>query len=516
MTKVSSEPGVLRVALDWEVDVIDPPASFGGWNTGRVVQQMFESLVEDDLHDERASPTRIVPALAEAVAVSEDRLTYDFKLRANVRFHDGAPFDAAAAKFNYDRMWDPSAPQFSAQAADYNRIGLEAIAAVEVVTSHDLRIRLNEPFAEFLRYMTQEDAPGAQTFISPEALTRYGNDGIGDRAPGTGPFRFARRFDTPGGSAVEIVRSEDYWGGAPALEGIRFLPFPDGQARLEALLSGSVDVAYGLDAADLVHLRARGFDVRSGAVPYVWYFVFNMRDPVLADVRVRRAIAHAFDRERLSRTAFRGNTRPAAGMLPPASPAYDPAFVDPYPYDPERARGLLAEAGVPAEWSLKAVVAAAGSAQLNTRAICEALRVDLAAVGLRLEVDYRADWVDYCNEWRAGMPDDVGLSEMSWGMSCDVWLEQVLHGRNCSPFGFNTGRFSDPEADRLLDLARRTLSDAERIELYRAAHRRIMEQLPALPVLTVQDGALVSSPRVLGLKHARQNWHSFERVTLLE
>ena len=85
---------------------------------------------------------------------------------------------------------------------------------------------MSEPFPEFLRCMTQEDAPGSVVFISPTALNNYGNERIADHAPGTGPFKFARRFHTLYGSGVEIVRNDDYWDGPPHLDGIRFTPFP--------------------------------------------------------------------------------------------------------------------------------------------------------------------------------------------------------------------------------------------------------------------------------------------------
>ncbi|WP_244482889.1 ABC transporter substrate-binding protein, partial [Mesorhizobium sp. Root102] len=187
MASPSTPDSVLRVALDWEVDAIDPPASFGGWNTGRVVQQMFESLYEDDLEDEVACPTRLVPALATSVEISGDGLQYLFRLREDVRFHDGTRFDADAVRFNIDRMWNREAPQYSPVAADYNRIGLEALKSVEVLAPFTILLTLKEPFPEFLRYMTQEDAPGAHVFISPTALKKHGNSGIADHAPGTGP-----------------------------------------------------------------------------------------------------------------------------------------------------------------------------------------------------------------------------------------------------------------------------------------------------------------------------------------
>lgn len=512
MTSQNIHNSILRVALDWEVDAIDPPASFGGWNTARVVQQMFESLYEDDLEDELASPTRLVPALATSVEVSDDGLRYLFRLRENVRFHDGTRFDAEAVLFNMDRMWNPEAPQYSPVAADYNRMGLKLLESVEILGPFSILFTLKERFPEFLRYMTQEDAPGAQIFISPRAIERLGNSDIADHAPGSGPFRFDHRFSTAFGSGVRLKRNQDYWGGSPRLGGIEFRPYPGIEDRYRALLNGEVDLAYGLEGSDLDELRRRGFVVVEGQAPYIWYFIFNMRDPVLSDLRVRRALAHAVDREGLSNSIFRGHTAIASGMLPPASPAFDAEYIFPYEFNPERARQLLKEADVPSNWRLRIMTANAGSGQLMPVSICEYLAENLEAVGLHSEIIQTKDWVSYCEEWRSGLPDGAGLSQMSWGMSCDIWLEQVLHSGNISPFGFNAGYYSNPAVDRLLDRARQAGNGDQRGELYRKAHELIMKDLPVLPMLTLRRGSVCYHPRVQGFRNPKQNWHSFKNV----
>ncbi|MBZ9765036.1 ABC transporter substrate-binding protein [Mesorhizobium sp. CA8] len=506
----STAHSVLRVALDWEVDAIDPPASFGGWNTGRVVQQIFESLYEDDLEDEAASPTRLIPALATSVEISEDGLEYLFHLREDVRFHDGTLFDAEAVRFNIERMWNPEAPQYSPVAADYNRIGLEALESVKVVGPLAILLTLKEPFPEFLRYMTQEDAPGAHVFISPEALKKHGNSGIADHAPGTGPFRFDSRFSTPHGSGVRLVRNDDYWGGASRLNGLEYKPYPNLEDRYNALLNGDADLAYGLEGSDLDELERRGFVVLEGQVPYVWYFIFNMRDPVLSDARVRRAVAYAIDREKLSKEIFRGHTTVASGMLPPASPAFDEGYRFPYEFNPELARQLLRDAGIPSDWRLRIMSAKAGCG--HSVRICEYLAKSLSAIGFGAEIVWTEDWISYCNEWRSGLREGAGVSQMSWGMSCDVWLEQVLHSRNKSPRGFNAGYYCNTYVDQFLDDARRTQEDKQRFELYRDAHSIIMNDLPVIPILTLARGNVCYHPRVRGLRNPRQNWHSFKNV----
>lgn len=507
----------LRVALDWGVDEIDPPRSFGGWNTGRVVQQTHESLVEDDFDVAPVpadAPTRIVPRLAEEVRQSADFRHFVFRLRRGVRFHDSAPLDAEAVVLNYLRMGSPAVPWHSEVVADLNREGAGLIEEVRALDSMTVEFHLSEPFPEFLRYMTQEDAPGAQSLISPAAIRAFGPDGCADRAPGTGAFRFHRRFETAGGSAVDLLRNDAYWDGPPSLGGIQFLPFPDLEDRVRALIEGTVDIAYSLEGADLEDLGARGFRVPAFSPPYLWYLVFNLRDPRIADLRVRQAIAHAIDRQALCDTLFPGAALPASSAIPPGAPAHDPRASERYPHDPGRARALLAQAGAGDGMTLQVVAARAGSAQLDPGAIYRRLARDLGQVGIRLEVSLHPDWVAYCNQWRQGAPAGVAFNEMSWAMSCDLWLSQILHGRNASPRGFNAGYNEDATLDAMLDRARGALSLEDRTAFYRVADARVMETLPILPLFTSARGMIASSPRVAGLTVVNQCWQDFRRVRL--
>ena len=508
---------MLRVALDWAVDEIDPPRSFGGWNTGRVVQQSHESLMEDDFHTSPVpadAPTRVVPRLAEAVQQSRDARYFVFRLRHGVRFHDGVPLDAEAVVLNYQRMCMPASPYFSEVAADFNRAGAGLIEDVRALDGMTVAFRLSEPFPEFLRYMTQEDAPGAQALISPAAIREFGSDGCADRAPGTGAFHFHRRFETDGGSAVELLRHDAYWDGPPAIDGIQFLPFPALDDRVRALIEGRVHLAYSLEGADLQDLLGRGFAVPAFSPPYLWYLVFNLRDPQMADVRVRQAIAHAIDRKALCDDLFPGAALPATTAIPPGAPAHDPKAPERYPYDPDRARTLLAQAGAAEGMTLHVTGARAGSAQLDPGSIYRHLARELSKVGIRLEVTLHPDWVGYCNQWREGAPAGVSFSEMSWAMSCDLWLSQVLHSENLSPRGFNAGYNQDPTLDALLDRARGALSQQDRTSLYRAADARVMETLPILPLLTSNRGMIAASPGVTGLTIVNQCWQDFRRVRL--
>ena len=314
-----NENRILRVALDWSVDEIDPPRSFGGWNTGRVVQQTHESLFEDDFNeipDSFGAPTKIIPRLASSCEVTNDYSRYIFRIRDGVKFHDGTPLNAEAVVINYERMCCPGSPFYSHAVADFNRAGVGLVKEVRAVDEMTVEFNLSEPNPEFLRYMTQEDAPGAQSLISPEAIRRFGPDGCADQAPGTGAFQFHRRFETEGGSAVELRRNDEYWFGPPQIEGIQYLPFPDLEARVQALVDGRVDFAYSLEGADLEDLAARGFSVPEFSPPYLWYLVFNQRDPRISDLRIRHAIAYAIDREALCEELFPGAAVPACSAIP--------------------------------------------------------------------------------------------------------------------------------------------------------------------------------------------------------
>jgi peptide/nickel transport system substrate-binding protein len=158
--------------------------------------------------------------------------------------------------------------------------------------------------------------------------------------------------------------------------------------------------------------------------------------------------------------------------------------------------------------------AQAGSAQLDPSAIYKRLAQDLERVGIQLEITFHKDWVTYCNQWREGAPVGVAFTEMSWGMSSDLWLAQVLHGSNQSPVGFNAGYNNDTGVDVLLDRARNTIEASSRRSLYREADSLLMKHLPILPLFTSRRGMFAYSQRVMGLTTVNQCWHDFRGVRL--
>ncbi len=179
--------GTLIWGMPAETDILDPHAT-GGWSTYQVTYQIFEGLVKEDLTKADVPTPPLVPGLATSWEISPDGTVYTFKLRPGVKFHDGTPFDAAAVKFNFERFWDESSPNFYKKAKAFVIAYTKWIKSVEVVDPMTVRVTLKAPNYQWLRQGLQ--SYGQPLMISPAAVKKYGNDGIALHPIGTGPFRF--------------------------------------------------------------------------------------------------------------------------------------------------------------------------------------------------------------------------------------------------------------------------------------------------------------------------------------
>jgi peptide/nickel transport system substrate-binding protein len=292
----------------------------------------------------------VTPWLAESWEISEDGREYTFKLRQDVKFHDGTPFNAEAVKFNFDYTMDPNTKHGFA----YGALGGAKYKTTEVVDEYTVKVIFNEPHGTFLPFLSD----GGAGIDSPTAIKEHGeNYGI-TALVGTGPYRFVEWVPK---DRVVLVPNPDYaWAsavsghqGPPFLEELIFQEIPENATRAAALQNGDVQMA------QLVESQASDFDgspdVEIVLVPKpgtVRMYVLNMNRPALSDIRVRQAINHAIDKEALIQLpAWSGIGRPGIAPLPANMvPNGDLSQLTPfdYPYDPERAAALLDEAG----WTL--------------------------------------------------------------------------------------------------------------------------------------------------------------------
>lgn len=323
------DPGVLVVAEAADVIALDPILVVDSESV-QVGELIYEGLV-----GWRPGTTDIEPRLAERWDVSGDGRTWTFHLRDHVTFHDGSPLDASAVVFSIERLLDPKHPNFiGAKVAGYWRSLLKDVDSVVAADRRTVKIMVKRPYSPLLGELAK------YPIVSPTAVARYGG-GFKDHPIGTGPFQF--EIWAPGEQVI-VKRYEAYWGTAPALDRIVFQVVVDARQRLIDLEAGSVDLATSIlpDETpfvelhpDLVLYRAIANDVS--------YLAFNTQHPPFDDVRVRRAVNYAINKEPIVELAYSGHATAADGPLPPQQWGYH-APSKRYDYDPVMAKKLLAEA----------------------------------------------------------------------------------------------------------------------------------------------------------------------------
>jgi peptide/nickel transport system substrate-binding protein len=461
------------IGLQAEPVALDP-AQLSDYNSSRAAMPMLEGLVRF-----ADGSTELEPALAESWEVSEDGLTYTFTMREGVTFHDGTPVDAEAAKFSFERQIDPEHPYHDTGEFAYADFTLGMIASVEVLDPMTLRITLENPFAPFLSNLAMH----AASLVSPAALEQYGRD-FAQNPVGTGPYRFV---SWQRGTELVLERNEDYWRGAPEVERLVYRPIVEDQARLAALESGEIDFTVNLPVDDLPRLREDArFRFEEQAGMHTWYLVFNVKKEPFDDPLVRKAVAHAIDRQAIVEALLGGTGELAQNFLPPVVWSYT-EDVEQYPYDPERAQELLAEAGYPDGFEIEFWIPQSGSGMQQPVAMGTVVQDFLSRVGITATIQ-QFEWGTYLD--RVIVPEDQAESvpemfEMSWigdNGDPDNFLYILLSGDQFPPNGFNLGYYSNPEVDEILRTARQTPDQEERLPLYEEAQRLLMADLPVVPV----------------------------------
>lgn len=504
MPALASAGGTVVWGLPVGVSVLDPHVSCG-WMAKFVDYQMFEGLVEADLTRTEA-PTQLKGQLAESWDVSEDGLVYTFHLRQGVRFHDGTPFNADAVKFNFDRFLNPEAEQYSETANGYFAFAgiVPLIKSVDIVDQATVTITLNEPNNQFLR-LGVEDCPQLY-MISPKAIMEYGEEKLALNPVGTGPFKFVERQP---GVKIELERNDDYWGEPAGPDRVIFRELEDPATRMNAFYAGEINIIQDPTWDELENLEEEGYIVtKNDNAPALWYMSLNMTNPLLADTRVRQAINYAIDREGMVADVLHGYGRPAYTMLNAGTIAHDRDYVS-YPYDPDKARELLAEAGVQ---NLRVTF------ELPKYGLGEVIEKwvqrDLAKVGI--EVDLVAmEWLAYLDKWNAGMPPEIAFTDMIWGMQTPEWTSITYRCNSQPPNGWNNAWACNAEADKLLTAAVRTQDLDEAASLYQQADALMMAD-PAYAPLYHYANPIVLDPSVKGFVNAPSNWWDLSTITIEE
>jgi peptide/nickel transport system substrate-binding protein len=449
-----------RVGTDAQSELID--------------ELIFDSLVRKDEH------FNIRPSVAERWDVPDPQ-TYVFHLRQGIHFHDGRLLTAKDVKWTLDTVRDGTL--ITIKGATY-----KLVDRVDSSDDYTLTIHLSEPFSPLLWNLT-EGAFG---------IVPYGSGKDFNRSPiGSGPFRLVRSVPD---SEVILERNNAYWGDHPKIERVRFNVVPDTTTRALELRKGSADVAMNSLTPDTVGaLKGESnLNVLRHPGTSLAYLAFNLRDPILKDVRVRQALAYAIDRGPMLHYLFRDAGRLADSVLPPEHWAYS-ADVAHYPNDPAKANELLDSAGFRrGQDGIRFHLTMKTSTEETTRLIAAVLQQQLRGVGIALDIR-SFEFATFYTDVLKGAFQLYSLRWVGYSNQDPDILEDAFHSASFPPKRANRGRYSNPEVDHLLEQGRRTVDQQKRQQIYAEVQRILARDLPYIN-LWYMDNIMVHSTRVQNLQ----------------
>src|SRR5215468_3107711 len=410
------------------------PAQVTDLNSARITKRIFEGLVGQEL-----GSYKLIPGLARTWDISKDGLVYTFNLRPNVTFHDGTPFNAEAVKFCFERQLNEQGPYYKTGTYPNVKGFLGNVQSIEVVDPLTVQIKLKAPLTPFLQYLAHQSL-----FVySPDALKKYGKDMV-KHPVGTGAFKLETWEP---GVKVVLARNDAYWGGAPKVRQVIYVPIIEAQARLAAIKTGEIDLTMDVPPDSLDDLRKDpNVVVAESNSSAAWYIALNTRHPILKDKRVRQAMNYAVNKDAIIRDILKGTATVSKSPLSPAYGAYHEDAVTTYPFDPAKARALLKDAGYPSGFDLTFFVPESGSGMQSPVEMATVIQANLAQVGVRAKIQ-TMEWGAYLKKYLDG-PD---MAEMSWNPSIgdpDHMMYMLLSSDRFPP-AFNAGFYQNPRVDDL-------------------------------------------------------------------
>jgi len=481
----SAKPTTLVVGQIAEPKALDPH-TVTAVNDFRILVNIYEGLVQF-----KDGSLDVEPALATDWDISDDGLVYTFHLRKGVNFQDGTPFNAEAMKFNFDRMLKDDHP--------YHNTGpfplaffFSSIKETTVVDDSTVRFTLSQPYAPLLSNLAYPTG----LLVSPAAVKKFGTE-YGRHPVGTGPFRFVKWESNV---QVLVEKNPDYWGTPAGVDQVVFRPITDGNTRVTEMLSGGLDLMVEVPPDSLqVFENNNKFQVYEQAGPHVWFLILNMKEKPFSSKEMRQAVNYAVNKKALVDNVLQGTAEVADSPIPPA---FDWAYNDslrPYPYDPEKAKQLIAQAGYDGT-PITFYVTQGGSGMLDPVPMATAIQADLAAVGLNVKIE-TYEWNTFLGKVNPGLEGKADMAEMAW-MTNDPDTLPFLTLRTAAfpeEGGFNSGYYSNPEVDKLLEQALQATDQATRARLYKQVQAIVHDDAPWLFVANWKQNA-VSTARVQNFK----------------
>lgn len=456
--------------------------------SGTINDQVFSGLVKYD------KDIRLVGDLAERWTVSPDGKTITFHLRKGVVWHDGAPFTAEDCLFTYRKLTDPGvATPYSSSYMD--------VAKAEVLNEHTFRVTYKEPFSPALESWAMGVIP--RHILAGKDLNK---DEFNRKPVGTGPYKFKEWI---AGQKIVLEANARYFEGRPNIDQYIYRIIPDSSTMFQELLSGGVDFM-GLNP--LQYLRKsetrrikenyRKYRYPANAFTYMGY---NLSSPLFTDKKVRQALSYAIDRQSIIDGVLMGIGRPCTGPFSHVSWAYNPK-VQPYPYDPARARKMLEEAGWK-DTNGDNVVEKDGrpfqftilTNQGNNERIkaSEIIQQNFKKAGIDARIRVM-EWQAFLEQIDKRTFDAIILG---WSMSRDPDLYDIWHSSKTKKGEYNFIGFKNAEVDRLLVEGRRIFDMEKRKTIYYRIHEILADEQP-YAFLYVPDATPIVHKRFKGIEVA--------------
>lgn len=480
------DPNTVVVVIESSPANLDPRVGIDA-QSERIDELLFDSLVRRDEHFE------LKPWLAESWQVPDPQ-TYVFHLHTGVQFHKGQPLTSRDVKWTLDSLLTGKIR--SSKAAAYNKI--DHIDAPDDAT---VVIHLKEPMASLL-WNLSDGAIG---------VVPYGSDESFNRSPiGSGPFRFVSAQQD---KEVVIERNPNYWATTAHLERVEFKVIPDATTRALELRKHSADVAINSLTADTVLALRKdpGLTIMQAPGTIYAYVALNLRDPVLKDVRVRHALAHAIDVQPIIRFLLRSQAQPAYSILPPEHWAYD-GDVTRYPYDPARARQILDDAGYRPHDGVRFHIVMKSSSDDATRLMAAVLQQQLREVGIALDIR-SYEFATFFSDITKGAYQMYSMRWIGGNQDPDIF-EYVFDTASFPPKRANRTFYSNPRVDELIREGRTTLDQQRRKAIYAEIQRVVAEELPYIN-LWYLDNVLVHTNRIRGIEMNPAGNYDFLRTAEL-
>lgn len=430
--------------------------------------QIYDTLVQLD------SSMKIQPDLATEWKQVDD-LTWEFKLKSGVKFHNGEELKASDVKFTFDRLLDP-------KTASPGAFMLTALKEVKVVDDYTVRIVTKTKFAPILYNLTH-----IATAILNEKAVKEAGTSYGIKPVGTGPFKFVK-WDK--NSQIILEKNKDYFAGPAKLDKIVIRIIPESATAVSELRTGGVDMSLDLPPQYSNQFAASG-DVILEKIPSfsLKYLGFDTRVKPFNDPKVRQAINLATDKDALIKIVYQGTAQQLMAPLPPKINGADPNLKG-YGYDKGKAKQLLAEAGYPNGFNSTLYLS---DKEIDSK-IATVLQSQLKEVGINVDLQV-IEWGAYLNKTAIGVPMYI-LSWTTVTGDADNGMYSLFNSKNFGSPG-NRSFYKNEKVDTLLDAGRAETDDAKRVKDYQDAQKLILEDAP-WDFLTVNEYLVGMNKRVKG------------------